>query len=520
MTTGLRPALAIRPMGDRALLVELESLDDVVALSAALRREPAPHQLDVVPAARTVLVRLGPDASHASAAAHVRNLDVAGASEHGVRRHELRVLYDGPDLADVAALLGVTEDGFVARHASVVWTVAFTGFAPGFAYLVSPGLGIRVPRRPSPRTSVPAGSVALADEFSGVYPRDSPGGWQLVGRTDAVLWDADRERPALLAPGDTVAFRPVRELVVAAAPEPSADPPSRPAGLTVLDPGLATTVQDRGRLGWASLGVSTSGAADRRSYDAANRAVGNVPGAAALESTLGGLSLRAERELVVAVTGARAPLHTVGATGARRTRTLGRPFALRLGEVLELGLAESGLRSYLAVRGGLDVPAQLGSRSSDTLSGLGPARLRAGDGIPVGDDVAGPVVLPSVEPPSAPAGVATLRVIPGPREDWITEESRRLLEEQTWRVGVRSDRVGLRLEGVRPLERSRPGEIPSEGMVAGALQVPPDGQPVLFLADHPVTGGYPVVGVVAADDLPIAGQLPPGSQIRFAREEP
>jgi biotin-dependent carboxylase-like uncharacterized protein len=278
--------------------------------------------------------------------------------------------------------------------------------------------------------------------------------------------------------------------------------------LTVLASGPLATVQDRGRRGWAGIGVTTSGAADRSAADLANRLVGNDPEAAVLEVTAGGLRVRAERTLLVAVTGAPAAVRLGG-----RPAPFDAPLTIGTGQVLELGVPPVGLRSYLGVRGGVDVPPVLGSRSTDTLSGLGPAPLRAGDRLPVGT-LAGDEPFVDVAAVRPPSGRPVLSVLPGPRRDWLQPAAWDALVTRDWAVTADSNRVGLRLSGPR-LARSRDDELPSEGLVPGAVQVPPDGSPVLFLADHPVTGGYPVLAVVTSVDLPAAAQLRPGDTVRF-----
>jgi biotin-dependent carboxylase-like uncharacterized protein len=272
--------------------------------------------------------------------------------------------------------------------------------------------------------------------------------------------------------------------------------------LEVVRPGFTTTVQDLGRPGHAALGVGRSGAADRGSFRLANRLVGNPPGAAALEVTLGGLVLRASSVTTVAVTGALCPLSKGG---------LNAPITLWPGEELALGTASSGLRCYVAVRGGIDVPPVLGSRSTDTLGKLGPPPVTAGTLLPVGAAALGfPVVdlAPRASLPSSPV----LRVTPGPRRDWFASPDELLSTVYT--VSPDSDRVGIRLTGP-PLVRTRTGELPSEACVPGSLQVPPSGRPILFHADHPTTGGYPVIAVVEEDDLDLAAQLRPGQTLRF-----
>ncbi|GHC75086.1 allophanate hydrolase [Nocardiopsis terrae] len=281
------------------------------------------------------------------------------------------------------------------------------------------------------------------------------------------------------------------------------------SALEVLATGPMTTVQDAGRFGHAALGVGRSGAADPDSYALANRLLANPPGAAALEVTLGGLRVRAHGTVTVTVTGARVPVRVDGG-GAAANEVLHLPD----GAELTLGAPERGLRSYLGVRGGVDVPPVLGSRSTDVLAGLGPEVPVAGDVLPVGP---APAAFPNLDhAPVGPVGGdrVELRVELGPREDWFTERARTALLSGDYEVTPRSDRVGARLAGPA-LERAREGELPSEGMVAGSLQVPPDGEPVLFLADHPVTGGYPVIAVVCSADLPRAAQARPGTRIRF-----
>lgn len=273
--------------------------------------------------------------------------------------------------------------------------------------------------------------------------------------------------------------------------------------LTVVQPGPLATVQDAGRFGQGALGIGRSGACDRAAYRLANRLVGNDDGAAVLEVTFGGLVLRAHADVILVTTGARC-------TGTPHNA----PVTLAAGQQLALGAPVTGARTYVAVRGGVDVPSVLGSRSTDLLSGLGPAALAAGDRLPVGHSFG---QMPGVDVAAVPepeAGEVVVQVQPGPRRDWFADEAWASLLNQHYTVTAQSNRVGLRLDGV-PLERERPGELPSEGMVRGALQIPPSGTPVLFLADHPVTGGYPVVGYVVDHDVDRCGQLRTGQTLRF-----
>ncbi|MFJ2543349.1 carboxyltransferase domain-containing protein [Microbacterium sp. NPDC087589] len=537
--------MRILTASDHALLVEAADLDEAMRLNLAWSEVDG--VVERIPGARTVLVRFDPLVISAADLADVlaaTEIDTAHLPATG--EVTVPVRYDGEDLGEAASLLGVSAAELVNRHLAADWNVAFSGFAPGFGYVVSSDPLFDVPRRSSPRTRVPAGSVALAGQFTGVYPRESPGGWQLIGRTDALMWDIDRDPPALLSPGTTVRFESVREQVVmsedaddradarrvtdrhAAAGAPDPGSPAQVAIATQIEigtqveivrPSLQLLVQDAGRPGFAALGVSASGVADRRAMHEANRAVGNAPGAAVLES-VGGVVLRFRGAGVAAVAGAVGSLELIDAGGVARRPAHGVPFATVDGDELTLGHPASGLRYVIAVRGGVAAEPALHSHASDTLAGLGPAPLAAGDVLRVGDSAPHPVepeTVPRTLP--APGDLVELEVTLGPRDDWFTPAALAGLTGQEWTVTPRSDRVGIRLDGAVPLKRSIGGELPSEGAVTGAIQVPPDGQPVLFLPDHPLTGGYPIIGALTDRSLDLAGQLPPGVRVRFIVKE-
>lgn len=275
--------------------------------------------------------------------------------------------------------------------------------------------------------------------------------------------------------------------------------------LTVLEAGTLTTIQDRGRRGLAHLGVPRAGALDAPAAALANRLVGNDPDAALLEVTLGGLEFRLTAGRWVAVTGAPCPVLVDGRAG-RHDHAEWVP----AGATVRLGPPRTGVRSYLAVGGGIAVEPVLGSRSTDTLAGVGPPVVAAGTTLPVGR----PCGAPRPHDTPRPRRTGPLRVAPGPRADWFGDDALAALCATAYTVSADSNRIGLRLEGP-PLTRVRTGELASEGMVLGAVQVPPSGTPVVFLADHPPTGGYPVVAVVHADDLWQCAQLRPGDEVRF-----
>jgi biotin-dependent carboxylase-like uncharacterized protein len=281
-----------------------------------------------------------------------------------------------------------------------------------------------------------------------------------------------------------------------------------------MRPGPLATVQDLGRPGYGHLGVPRSGAADAGSLRLANRLVGNPEGTAGIELTMGGARLLFHAGAWAAVTGAAAVVGMRPQPEGDRSG-MGAPFHIPAGSVLTISAPAAGLRSYLAVRGGFDVRPVLGSRSADLLSGLGPAPLRTGDVLKLHSaDGLDDLVADFAPPPATATGRARLRVIPGPRDDWFAPGALRILFGTAYQVSTASNRTGLRLSGPA-LPRDRTDELPSEGLATGALQVPPDGQPILHLADHPVTGGYPVIAVVVSADIAVAAQLRPGEQLTF-----
>ena len=538
------------PMGERAFLLEAATIDDVLAVHAALAATRPDGVVDIVPAARTVLVRVDPrvlaiPAARAWATAAAADAETVGTADRPLV--ELDIVYDGADLAETAGLLGVTAEELMRRHSTPEWTVAFTGFAPGFGYLVSPDWPFDVPRLPSPRTRVPAGSVGLAGGFTGAYPRETPGGWRLIGTTGARLFDADAASPVLLAPGARVRFRPTRGALEGVTSQPATNRARQQAGndenrgsavnrapaalsdlqpgtipareddpgtpgpaLRIVEPGLLSTLQDLGRPGAASVGVAGSGALDRAALRTANRLLGNREGATGIEVTMGGLRAVAERDLWVAVTGAWGPVRLDG-----RDIDPYRAHAWRAGAELQVDWFAHGARAYVAVRGGLDGRVALGSRATDLLAGLGPSALRAGDGLGVRDEATNPIPIADVAPWGAPHDEQLeLELAPGPRADWFAPGALQTLFDAVWTVSKEADRVGVRLDGPE-LPRARDGELPSEGMVPGALQVPPSGRPTILLADGPVTGGYPVIAVVTDAALDLVAQARPGTRIRF-----
>jgi biotin-dependent carboxylase-like uncharacterized protein len=272
--------------------------------------------------------------------------------------------------------------------------------------------------------------------------------------------------------------------------------------------GLLTTVQDAGRAALAHLGIPRSGALDAGAWRLGNRLVGNAEDAASLETTLNGVTLRACCRCSAAVTGAQAAVTVNG-----KPAGWGIPVVLGPGDILDVGPATAGLRCYVACSGGVTVPPVFGSRATDLLSGLGPAPLKDGDILPLGP-VQGLTPAVDFAPYPAPAAEVVLALHPGPRYDWLSEDGRACLSGGTWSPASASNRIALRLHGPR-LDRSVKGELPSEGIVLGSVQVPPDGQPLIFLADHPTTGGYPIVGIIDPADLGACAQAGVAARVSF-----
>lgn len=522
------------PVNTDALLVELDDLEQTLALFAALQSRPIEGVTELVPAARTVLVVFQPErVSRDALIADIGARDTSSRVARDGKLIEIPVHYNGEDLDDVAQHLGITREEVVRRHTGGTYSVAFTGFAPGFAYLSGGDPTLDVPRRKTPRTRIPAGAVALAGTFSGVYPHASPGGWQILGVTPLAMWDLNRDTPALLQPGYRVRFVDAGVALVSetsaasastAASSTSTTPPgaaratSATPALEVVSPGLQAVFEDLGRPGQARQGVAASGAMDRGALRAANRLVGNAPGQAGIEIVYGGFQVRAHGPCVLAVTGARGDITLRNPAGASWTVPGYQAFAMNDGDTLTLGQPGAGIRYYLAARGGFAVDPVLGSCSTDTLARVGPEPLAAGDRIgiqPAGQGaIVGAAETPPDDLPCADIEVV-LDVVLGPRTDWCDADAVALLSRQAWTVTPQSNRVGIRLQGDAPLQRANHAELPSEGTRKGSIQVPASGQPVLFLADHPLTGGYPVIGSVAPWHLDRAAQIPIGARVRL-----
>ena len=508
----------VLPVGDRAATVQLglsldeETVGRVRALDDRLRERGVAGVEETVPAYAALLVVY--DRSLLPFAELERVLldlcsDLRGTSGPG-RRVEIPALYDGEDLDEVASACGLSADAVIDLHVSREYRVMMLGFSPGFGYLGFVDERIRVPRRKTPRTRVPEGSIAIAGPQTGVYPRSLPGGWNLLGRTSLRLFDASRANPSTLMPGDRVRFVPTRTLTP---PEPLAKFGYGGRGVRVLTPGILTTIQDAGRRGLRRLAVPLAGWADPDSANVANRNVGNPPGTPVIEICAPGLRLEFQQTTFLAISGASvtANLERSDLGGERMTVPVNVAVRVRPSNVLDVTSLEGGTRAYIAIAG-LDAPGVLGSASTDSGSGF-LRHLEAGDGFRVGPFDADRV---QRERSSVAPRSSSVRVILGPQQDHFDPRTIEIFFATTWRTGLDSDRVGARLDGVR-LKHAGPTEIVSDGMVPGCIQVPPDGRPIVMLSDCPTTGGYPKIGCVVSEDLGLLAQAIPGqTSIRFS----
>ncbi len=528
----------VRPFGDAAVLADVGDVDAALLLARRLdverRAGSWPGVQDVVAGLGTVTVTVDPTGADLDALVDVvtrlaaENDGRAGGDDPQDGAGdvlEIAVRFDGPDLDDVARQAGMSATKVVDLVGGAELRVAFVGFAPGFGYLVGlPPPLAAVPRRARPRPAVPAGSVAIGGGFAGIYPQDTPGGWHLVGRTGEVLFDESAPPYAVLAPGRRVRLCP-------SGAEPSPLPARRRGPLTraapaleVLEPGACSLVEDAGRRAVAAFGVPRAGTADELSRRLANRLVGNGDDEAVLEITGRGPRLRAHHDMHAVVIGDPWSDEAVPLVVDGKAVPPAQVVPLHDGQILEAGSLGGVVRATLAVSGGMDVPPVLGSRSSDLLCGLGPGPLRVGDMVGVGraGRPRGALHMPRDDTPPA-----VLRVLTGPDAEHepggdTADEHPQGAVAGEWRVAPDSNRVGIRLvrhddSEERTPRRSLPagGTMPSRGMVAGAVQLPPGGEAIVLGPDHATVGGYRVGAVVIAADLHRLAHLAPGAPVRL-----
>ena len=434
------------------------------------------------------------------------------AAPAGRPRVDLPVVFDGPDLEHLARTIGGSIESVIHRFVAVDYTVACLGFSPGFPYLAGLDPSLHTPRRSVPRTRVPAGSVAIGGTHAGIYPTTSPGGWNLLGRTDETLLCPDAasvEDMFRLWPGDRVRFQ-VSYPGDLRLPSTTPTPTSFPHGFELFrveSAGMGLTYQDLGRPGYRRYGVPAGGAMDPESAAAVNRILDNPPDTPVLELCGGGQRLRAQQDVTLAIAGAHAPPGTLAAA-----------FQLRSGEVLEIPPGRwTAVWTYLGIPGGVAARRCLDSVSTNPRAGLGA-------GIQAGDALRG-VVRSTTRPwprsvarrmlPAKTRGQGPFRIWPGPQWADFSPAARERFFQGPWQVGSQCDRVGYRLMG--PALPVPLLEMTSEPVLPGSIQIPPEGHPIVIMPDGPTLGGYPQLGVVDPEDLGRLAQLPPGAVLSFAR---
>ncbi len=472
----------MRQLGDAAVLLDVEGGHrEAQALARSIKAR------DVVPGATSVGV-IGPAERLAQPAVARRP-----------RTHEIPVVFDGEDLERLGLSAAEVCRDLGGRELEVAWL----GFMPGFAYLVGlPARYEHLDRRDSPRTRVPAGAFAVGGGYAGIYPVASPGGWNLLGRTNVVCFDPERPPYALFQPGDSVRIVPVDALDPL---RPQSRPTLTGTGLEVLEPGPLLLIEDLGREGAGSLGVPRSGAANSCYLRIANRAVGNTDSAAALEIS-SPVRLRATKDLLLALVGdaslviggSERPQGTVAAAGA--------------GQEVSVGPVRSDTRAVLALGGGLQVPSYFNSRSSDAVSGLPPGPLVAGDRLEAGASPERARLRFSWPESGRPGQAVRLRAIAGP------DDVDPGVLGGSWEVDLQSDRTGVRLRraGHSEAPPSPPGAtatVGSHAVVPGAIQIPPSGAAVVLGPDCGPVGGYPVAATVITADLWRLGTLGPADLV-------
>jgi KipI family sensor histidine kinase inhibitor len=504
-----KTALLIR-FGDR---IDADLARDIARLATTLSM---PGVVELIPSYTTLLIEFDPSLVNQDeiiAQAEKIWLSRSNSAPGDRRTIEIPVVYGGahgPDLGLVSRRSGLPPAETIRRHSEAEYVVGAVGFSPGFGYLIGLPPELATPRLKTPRLRVPVGSVAIGGAQTAVYPVETAGGWNLIGRTTMAMFDPGRDDPFLLRSGDLVRFRPVESGRFL---RPIHTPVTRQriGGIEVLKPGLLTSVQDLGRRGFGAFGLSPNGTADTTSLILGNRLVGNPDNAAGLEITLVGPTIRFRQGVKFAMTG-EGPAARLNGRPIERNRTI----AAYLGDELTFDPIDpaSGARGYLCFAGGIDVPVVMGSRSTDLVAGIGGLAgraLRSGDVIPVGEAKG---LVSTLALPPLPRDRKVLRITPGPQRHMFDDATWRRLTEREFTVTNDANRVGIRMQGpsLHPRDRS---DIVSEGVVTGSIQVPGSGQPIVLLPGRATIGGYPKIATVIESDLDLLGQLRPGDAIRF-----
>jgi antagonist of KipI len=524
--------------GEQGLVVEFgNEIDPAVnaqvhRLARILTVEMSERILEVVPTYRSLMVYFDPlvisrKTLQEDIARYLADIKTVAVASDTTRIIAIPVSYGGefgPDLEFVARRNAMTEDEVVAIHTSSPYLVYMLGFTPGFPYLGGMSERIATPRLDAPRVKIPAGSVGIAAKQTGIYPIESPGGWQLIGRTPLIVFNPSSENPFLYAAGDYLRFvairvdeyRALKEQVTSGNYAPVVRV-SQERGLTVckvIDPGMLSTIQDRGRTGHRAFGMPVSGVMDRDAFAMANILAGNGHDAAVVEMTMCGGRFRFPNEAYVAVCGA----DMQGILNGERIQNWS-GFYVPANSELAFGYVVTGCRAYLAFSGGIDAPQIMGSRSTylrARLGGYEGRALQAGDVLEIARVEPLPLAFNELARSSVPiyASDLHLRVILGPQNDLFTDDGILTFLRSGYTVSARNDRMAYLLEGAAITHKNGP-DIVSDALCPGAVQVPGNGLPIVMMADCATTGGYAKIGTVIGPDLAKLAQAKAGDRVSF-----
>lgn len=510
----------------------------ISSLNTSIKNTLAEHLLDSTPSYTTILVQFNllttsPLVVLKQLEVLVDNLNSSISADK--KRHRLPVYYDAsvaPDLQELAKAKGLTVAEVIKIHSEQVYQVCALGFSPGFAFLAEVDERIQMPRLATPRSKVNAGSVAIADKQTAVYPSDSPGGWNIIGHCPVPLFDMNKQPISEFSVGDEVEFYAVDETHYvrlmeqywgegSQKPTSCLAPTSSDSYLEVLNPGMLTQIQDAGRFGQSEQGVSQGGYADNKSAGWANRLLGNDFNAPLLEITVGGLELRASVDVQLALTGADMQALIFNGQKQQVDSVQQQSFILKAGHSLKLAYSKSGLRAYLALKGGFVMTKSLGSCSTVSRNRIGGLN-RDGKNLKQGDRL----VIPSQQLSESyishkvPAlyavktqQITRIALIESYQAHLFTPQQKQFFYNNIYTVSNENDRMGMRLQG--PALELKSKGIVSEGIALGSVQIPADGVPIILLQDRQTLGGYPKIGCITRHDLSLLAQLSAGAKIQF-----
>ena len=542
-------------LGDRSLLLDFSGsanpLQEIHGLSSELFFLKPQWASEIIPGLDSLVIELNftnaqPAQVRLVAQKELEKIYAAfvkrkNKNSNSTQSHRIQVCYHpdvAPDLADIAKACGLTVETTIQLHKEATYSVDILGFMPGFAYFSGLNPKLRLPRLPSPRPVVPLGSVAIAELQTAIYPRSTPGGWNLIGRSPEILFDITKEQPGLFMPGDKMQiveisldeFTRQAELHLKQNSTPKTVPAEKnhpPAGtMTFKQAGAYTTIQDAPRSGLSHWGVGPGGAVDLDALQLANALVGNPINEAGLEISATGPTLLFSEDACIAWVGATCSCLVDG------KRVPGnRPVWVGAGSTLQFQTLNPGMRTILAIGGGIDSPTILGRKSAHLSADIGPKRLTKGDVLPLsktGLALRSPFLKQLKESAHLPCcpkwqirspytnskQINPIYCMPGPHLPFLAAKDREAFWRTVWTVSKQSNRMGIRLEGDFALKKALPN-IPSQAIHFGTVQFPPSQEPIVMLSEHQTTGGYPRLAEVIASEQSKLAQLTPGSHVQL-----